>query len=609
MSEKSKRDKKGSGDSSLEFSGFEDKSGPQESIDLSDVKEELVSVAEGEEKVTTSTPLVTPVTSPDRQACIESNSVKKSKELFEALQKTETKASTKAARELVVPIAERVISPIRSKENLSGVLTTDQSDLKSRINTSSLDFSDTESCASDIASMGGVDEASCQRFCDKLLGLIKTAEDDIKKAKALYDSPERKPATLRATQSRLEAWNERLLKTEKEVHTYKGKSIDTSVFIIQSEDCRMDLVEYKVLMDEAVKEVSGALEKPKGIPGVRMVKTTASTFPVFDGMIDYDIWETSWTELADNSGLSEAGLLIKLRESLVDKAKDYIGVSGMANLSYEQTWEKLRERYNVAWARTQQAARKFFNIPTPSNDDQSVIKYIDAVRDSVDAIERAGLTPENIFFNIALDNLPERVRVPLVEKLEVQCEDFKFSKALFEKQFSKTMSLLENKPNSLTASMYSTHIGNNTPNTPVNDKNKGSYPQHQPTPDNPSQGNNNHQYQGGYRGRGGFRGRGYGYKGNGKKPPNCTLCHPFRHYINDCKYKTPAQRRKRLVDIGRCQACLIPIREHGADCSHKVRCPHHEGERHVPWTCDGVGSDHPGPQKMFPLPARDNSST
>ena len=116
MSEKSKRDKKGSGDSSSEFSGFEDKSGPQESIDLSDVKEELVSVAEGEEKVTTSTPLVTPVTSPDRQACIESNSVKKSKELFEALQKTETKASTKVARELVVPIAESVISPIGQKK-------------------------------------------------------------------------------------------------------------------------------------------------------------------------------------------------------------------------------------------------------------------------------------------------------------------------------------------------------------------------------------------------------------------------------------------------------------------------------------------------------------
>jgi len=53
------------------------------------------------------------------------------------------------------------------------------------------------------------------------------------------------------------------------------------------------------------------------------------------------------------------------------------------------------------------------------------------VRDAVDAVERAELLPEHIFFNIALDNLPERVRVPLVEKLEVHCEDFKFSNGLF----------------------------------------------------------------------------------------------------------------------------------------------------------------------------------
>ena len=37
------------------------------------------------------------------------------------------------------------------------------------------------------------------------------------------------------------------------------------------------------------------------------------------------------------------------------------------------------------------------------------------------------------------------------------------------------MSLLENKPSALTASMYSTHIGNNTPTIPVNDNNKANY--------------------------------------------------------------------------------------------------------------------------------------
>ena len=265
----------------------------------------------------------------------------------------------------------------------------------------------------------------------------------------------------------------------------------------------MALIEHRIYMEEAVKEVVAVLEKPLVNHGVRIVKTTASHFPEFDGRIDFDIWETNWKDLANNSGLSPAGLLIKLRESLVDRAKEYIGVSGMANLSYDQTWEKLRERYAVSWAKTQQAARKFFNIPPPTNDDQSVISYIDAVRDAVDAVERAGLTPENIFFNIALDNLPERVRVPLVEKLEVQCEDFKFSKALFEKQFSKTMSLLENKPNSITASMYAMNLSSSTPAKPTSGSDSFD-------PLYPSQGRQQYQYHGGSRGSGRGRGGGRG---------------------------------------------------------------------------------------------------
>ena len=597
---RNKKSKKDLGDSAANFSGFEDKSGPLESIDLSDVKEELVSVAEGEDKVAISTPLVTPVSSPDRQACVESGSVKKSKEIFESLEKAENKVSTKVARELVVPTTEGLISPIKPEEKQSGVSTTVQSYFRTTFSISDTDSSDTESLASENDIMV-VDEETGQKFCEKLAGLVKAAEDDIAKAKVLYRSPDRTPAALRAMQSRLDTWDGRLIKQEREVHTYRGKSIDISTYISLSEDARMEVIEQKIYMDEAVKEVVAVIAKPLVAPGVRIVKTTASSFPEFDGVIDYEIWETIWTELANNSGLSQAGLLIKLRESLVDRAKNYIGVSGMANLTYDQTWEKLKERYAVSWAKTQQASRNFFSIPPPTNDDQSIINYVDAVRDAVDAVERAVLTPENIFFNICLDNLPERVRVPLVEKLEVHCEDFKFSKALFEKQFSKTMSLLENKPKSIVASMYSANLSSSTPAKPFSGNNKVSYTQS--VSHNPSQGNQQYQYQGGN------RGGGSGFKNGFKKFPACTLCFPVRHFIKDCKYKTPSTRRKRLIDIGRCQACLTPVREHGEHCSHKARCPDHSGERHVPWTCEGAGSTHPGPQTKFPLPVKSKPST
>ena len=131
----------------------------------------------------------------------------------------------------------------------------------------------------------------------------------------------------------------------------------------------------------------------------------------------------------------------------------------MANLSYVQVWDKLKERYAVPWARTQQATRKYFGIQPPLDDRQSIIDYIDAVRDAIDTVELVGITPESLLLNMALDNLPSRGRLPLVEKLEVTNEDFKFNKNLFEKQFSRTMNLLEDNKKSSTASMYTSQVG------------------------------------------------------------------------------------------------------------------------------------------------------
>ena len=57
-------------------------------------------------------------------------------------------------------------------------------------------------------------------------------------------------------------------------------------------------------------------------------------------------------------------------------------------------------------------------IQPPSESVSSVIKYVDAIREAVDISDRTGLNIENLFFNICVDNLPERIRVPLVKGLE-----------------------------------------------------------------------------------------------------------------------------------------------------------------------------------------------
>ena len=91
-----------------------------------------------------------------------------------------------------------------------------------------LELSDSESCTSNSVNMV-VNEVLGHKHCDKLLGLVKAAEDDMKKVKAIYDNPLRKTALFRAMQNRLETWNESLIKQEKEVQTYRGRSIDISI--------------------------------------------------------------------------------------------------------------------------------------------------------------------------------------------------------------------------------------------------------------------------------------------------------------------------------------------------------------------------------------------
>ena len=81
----------------------------------------------------------------------------------------------------------------------------------------------------------------------------------------------------------------------------------------------------------------------------------------------------------------------------------------------------------MPWVRTQQASRKYFTIQPPTDDYESIVKYIDTIRDAVATVERAMLKSEYILSNIALQNLTEKVRVPLAEKIYVHFLNVRFS--------------------------------------------------------------------------------------------------------------------------------------------------------------------------------------
>ena len=90
--------------------------------------------------------------------------------------------------------------------------------------------------------------------------------------------------------------------------------------------------------------------------------------------------------------------------------------------------------------------------------------------------------------------------------------------------------------------------------------------------------------------------------------PFCIMCKPERHRWTECKFNTPQKRRDRLVVVGRCQACLLPVDTHGFNCSTNARCNDHPNDNHVHWTCDGRGTVHPGPQAAITWRNRGNNS-
>ena len=431
-----------------------------------------------------------------------------------------------------------------------------------------------------------------QKSFEQLDRFIQGAETDIAKAKAIEMNEDTKIMTFKAMLSRINDWIKNITEYEKAAASHTN--VDGSSYIERSKIVIMDLKEISVSMEELILDMQEEKNKvviPNVSEAAKIVRTTASEFPKFSGVTDFEIWETTWNQLATSSGLGEDGLMIKLRESIQGKAKDYIGVNGMVSLTYKELWKKLKERYAVPWYKTQEAARRYFDFQTPEDTDEAIYKFIDDIRDSLDTVERLDLKPEHLVLNAAMDCLPSRVRGPLSDKLEGICPDFKFSKSIFETHFSKVMSLQGKKQLQRHTTMY---VAQNTSGQYVaqNTGNQQTIPQKQ---------NNQQQGVGTHTGNN---------KGNGnKKLLFCLTCMPRRHAKNsDCPYNTPEKKRKRLVELERCQACGVSKKEHGTECSHRARCQVHPGENHYHWLCDGEKSTHPGPQQDFTMVSKNKYS-
>ena len=376
---------------------------------------------------------------------------------------------------------------------------------------------------------------------------------------------------MKIMKSNLEFLYKKIAQKEDKIEEWGGSIAD-----VAGEDVRSNRVQGLIWESMGIIEHLVEVEATRRVETnkLRMIKTEASRFPDYDGTGNFGIWEENWLKLARHSGLNEECLGIKLRDNIKGRAYAYIGETGMQTYTKDELMRKLKLRYNIPWVKTQAASRKLMELEAPSSSIGSIVKYVDGVREAIDACSRADLTLEHVFLNICLDNLPIIIKGQLSKGLARIHPDYKFTKETFEKEFSHATSLCASMP--VTSRMSMLSMGSEKVSE-VETMGMGAT------------GVGNSQRVGEFK-------KPRTFDSEKTKKPVCILCSPARHWHSECIFNTPAKRRKRLVLIGRCQACTTPVGEHGRLCSHKARCREHPGGRHVHWTCDGASTTHPGPQ-------------
>ena len=141
-----------------------------------------------------------------------------------------------------------------------------------------------------------------EKFFGKLERFVQGAETEIRKAKALIIDEDMKLVSIRAMQSRIKDWIINIKKYKDIAASYTNA--DGCSYIERSEIVRMDLTEISTAIEELVKVLQADRSKiiiPEVSDAAKIVKTTASEFPKFSENGEFEIWETTWNQLAASS--------------------------------------------------------------------------------------------------------------------------------------------------------------------------------------------------------------------------------------------------------------------------------------------------------------------
>ena len=284
--------------------------------------------------------------------------------------------------------------------------------------------------------------------------------------------------------------------------------------------------------------------------------------PEFNGdYVEFDNFEALFRNLINNGNLDEGGKLAHLLNNLKGEAREFIGHDGLAEKTYEQVWKELKSRYGKPWRITRAAVKKTMDIKDPSDDPSDISRYWNQINEACKVAERLKLSATSIILNMALLKLPTEFRSKMDDKLKVVSDKYILTREQVAEPFNDIIAGESEKPGNVIATLgYNTATAANS----INQNTRGT--QQQP---------NKHGLS------------------KGKPRTYCFLCSNRGHKTPECLIYTSGPRiQSRLREMGRCIRCTVPFKEHGQECSHRVSCRDHPGERHIYFACNDFRNIH-----------------
>ena len=307
-------------------------------------------------------------------------------------------------------------------------------------------------------------------------------------------------------------------------------------------------------------------------PTMRIINPTSFGnigLPQFAGdYVEFDNFEATFKNLIDNGNLDDGGKLAHLMNNIKGEAREYIGRDGLAQKTYEGVWGELRARYGKPWRITRAAVKNLISLKDPESTPQDITRYWNQINESCKIAERLKLTATSVILNMALLKLPSDFRSKMDDKLKAVSDSYILTRENVAEPFNDIIAGEVEKPSGVIAT-----LGYNTTTAAGNNKNPRNSGQPNPQAyNNPAPRN----------------------------IPNCYLCLTKGHRAYDCPiYTSGPLIAERLRILGRCMRCAVPRLEHGQECTHRVHCRQHPGQRHLFYTCNTFVN-----RKHVPQPAR-----